>query len=61
MITKRKIPYTVCRVCGKTIRLKPSGGDWLNAVYTVRHDIKPGVRCDGMFREVDTKDIKQDR
>jgi hypothetical protein len=57
----RKVPYTICRFCKKTVRLKPAGGDWLNDIYPVRHDEKPGVRCLGSFSAVRNKDILQDR
>ncbi len=60
---KRRFPYTVCRYCGSTVRLKAAGGDWLNDLYPVRHDAPntPGTRCEGSYRAVENADIKQER
>ena len=54
---KRKFPSTICPTCGKEIRLKASGGDWLNALYPIRHMDHTGRECPGSFCEVETKNI----
>lgn len=53
----RKTYSTKCKHCFKIVRVKPSGGDWLNDIYPIRHKNKHGARCDGMFQEVATKDL----
>jgi len=58
---KRKKPYTVCIYCGKTVGLRPSGGDWLNAIYPVRHTGKDGQPCAGLYRDVKPANILENR
>lgn len=60
---KRRFPYTVCRYCQRTLRLKAAGGDWCNDLYPIAHDDPktPGVRCEGSWRSVENADILQDR
>lgn len=53
----RTTPYTICPGCGKAVRVRPAGGDWLNALYMVRHQSAPGVQCEKVYREVKTADL----
>lgn len=57
MRSTRKTPSTICTECGKEVRLRAAGGDFLNALYPYVHKDKAGKRCEGSFREVETKDI----
>lgn len=57
----RKTPYTRCTVCAKLVRLKASGGDWLNDLYPVRHNDMRRKPCAGRFIEVENNAIYQDK
>ncbi len=57
----RKTPYTICRYCGKTVGLRPMGGDWLNAIYPIKHTGKNGEPCEGLYRDVRPADILENR
>lgn len=47
MATKaRKTPYAKCPECGKNVRLKPAGGDWLNDIYFIAHKNHQGATCE---------------
>lgn len=52
----RKTPSAICKICGKQVRVRPCGGDWLNAIYPIVHK-QSGVVCDGSFREVETGNV----
>lgn len=46
---KRKTPSAKCPTCGKEIRIRPCGGDFLNDLYVIRHKNPSGQRCDGHY------------
>lgn len=50
--TKRKTPSAKCPDCGKVVRVRPAGGDWLNAIHVVRHKAPDGSRCLGMVHDI---------
>lgn len=56
-MSSRKAPSAKCRHCGKIVRVRPSGGDWLNAIYPIRHKDKNGNPCRGWTREVQTSEL----
>jgi hypothetical protein len=47
---------TICKVCGKRVRLHAPTGNWLDSLYPYRH-FPNGTICDGSFIEVKTEDM----
>ncbi len=50
-------PRTICKACGKRVRCRCVGGDWLNAIYPERHKNRLGFDCDGSVREVQSHEL----
>lgn len=53
----RKTYSTKCRGCGKIVRVKAPSGDWLGALYPIRHKNNEGKDCDWWTCEVKDKDL----
>jgi hypothetical protein len=56
-LAERKTYSANCPDCGKQVRVRPAGGDWLNALYVIRHKAPNGKRCFGHFHELKTRDL----
>jgi hypothetical protein len=54
---KRKSPFTKCRFCGRNVRVRPAGGDWLNDIYPERHKNAQGENCEGRLHSLETHEI----
>lgn len=58
MKTKRKTPSTICKTCGKEVRVRPAGEDWIAyAIRPIAHKNEAGKDCDGRYREIKTEDL----
>lgn len=56
--TPRKTPAAKCPECGKIVKLRACGGDWLNALYVIRHRNQKGELCTGYYtREIKSSEI----
>ena len=56
-IVPKRVPTCTCRWCGKQVRVRPVGGDWLNDVWAYCHGYSNGSYCTGSYREVKLEDV----
>jgi hypothetical protein len=58
-LVRQRLTYAAkCPECGKIVRIRPSGGDWLNALYVIRHKSPGGEPCAGHYsREIENHEI----